>query len=272
MAAKELCVSQSALSMQIKQLEERFEVKLFEREGRKLVLTEIGKVALAYAEDIFNKGKELTAILTNEQGAQKNHFRIGAVSTLSRNFQEQFLRPFLKREDIKLVIQAGKLNDLLLSLTTHNLDVVLSNIPIRPDGEDKLQCRCIAKQKVSVIGKPSQFDKPFVFPEDLEKYPLLLPSKDSEIRQSFELLCETWEISPNIAAEADDMAMLRLLARDTNSVAVLPKVVVMDELENGLLQELAILPGVFENFYAINLQRKFINPLIKQLIQSQDPL
>jgi len=272
MATKELCDSQSALPMQIQHYKERIEVKLFEREGRKLVLTEIGKVALAYAADIFSKGKELTAILTNEQGLHKDHFRIGAVSTLSRNFQEQFLKPFLYRDDIKLVLQAGKLNDLLLSLTTHNLDVVLSNIPIRPDSDDQLQCRCIAKQKVSVIGKSSQFSSTFTFPQDLEKYPLLLPSKDSEIRQSFELLCETWEISPNIAAEADDMAMLRLLARDSNSVAILPKVVVKDELDSGLLQELAILPGVFENFYAITLQRKFINPLIKQLIQSQEPL
>ena len=112
-AAAQLHVSQSALSTQIKQLEEQLGQTLFTRESRALQLTEAGRVALMYADTIFETGNELTALLRDGQRLARQVLRIGGVATLSRNFQENFVKPLLKRTDVELVLQSGSLDDLL---------------------------------------------------------------------------------------------------------------------------------------------------------------
>jgi LysR family transcriptional activator of nhaA len=97
----------------------------------------------------------------------------------------------------------------------------------------------------------------FRFPEDLTSTPLVLPGHSSEIRSQFDLKCEELGVQPRITAEVDDMAMLRLLARDSGAVAVVPEVVIQDELRQGLLAKYCEIPGVHENFYAITARRHF---------------
>ena len=115
-AAAHLHVSQSALSAQIRQLEEQLGQPLFARVGRSLQLTEAGQLALGYAESIFASGNELMALLREGRRDERQVLRIGAVATLSRNFQENFLRPLLERADVELVLQSGSLTDLLARL------------------------------------------------------------------------------------------------------------------------------------------------------------
>ena len=263
-AAALLHVSQSALSMQIKQLEESMGQALFIRQGRSLVLSEAGHIALSYANEIFRRGEELTALLRDERHQDRQLLRIGAISTLSRNFQEAFIGPLLDRPDVSLVLQSGRLDDLLSSLGSHQLDLVLANVAVRGNEEQAWRCRRIARQQVSVIGRPR--DRAFRLPEDLRDMPVLLPGAHSDIRTAFELLCEQWHIQPRILAEVDDMAMLRLLARDADGVAVLPAVVVRDEIASGALVEYCPLPGVFEHFYAISVRRQFVSPLVRDLL------
>ncbi|MGE0820610.1 MAG: LysR substrate-binding domain-containing protein [Candidatus Binatia bacterium] len=187
------------------------------------------------------------------------------MNTLSRNFQEAFIAPLLDREDVSLVLQSGRLQDLLTGLSTHSLDLILSNVAVRSDEENPWRCQRIARQQVSVMGKP-RGRKPFRLPNDLRDAPLLVPGPNSDIRAAFDLLCDHWNLHPRIRAEVDDMAMLRLLVRDSDAVAVLPKVVVRDEIGAGVLKEYAVLPGVYENFYAISVKRHFESPLLKQLL------
>jgi LysR family transcriptional activator of nhaA len=93
-----------------------------------------------------------------------------------------------------------------------------------------------------------------------------LPSTSSDIRQSFDLICDQWNLTPRIVAEVDDMAMLRLLVRDGGMLGVLPKVVVRDEIAQETLVEYATLPGIWETFYAIGIKRHFQGPLVRQLL------
>jgi LysR family transcriptional activator of nhaA len=95
---------------------------------------------------------------------------------------------------------------------------------------------------------------------------LLLPGRDSDIRAGFDLMCEQLGIRYRLRAEVDDMALLRLLARDSDSVALLPSVVVQDELRSGRLVEYGVVPNLYENFYAISAQRRFAPPLLKTLL------
>lgn len=269
-AAERLHVSQSALSAQIRQLEDQLGQPLFHRVGRSLQLTEAGRIALPYAEQIFATGNELVATLTEGHRADRHVLRIGAVATLSRNFQECFVRPLLERRDIDLVLQSGSLAELLTRLSSHTVDLVLSNRPVLADAQAEWRCRRIARQQVSLVGPPrTRRSAAFRFPEDLEGHHLLLPSVASEIRTAFDLLCEQLGVRPQILAEVDDMAMLRLLARDTDAIALLPTVVVRDELREGTLQEYCPVPHLVERFYAITVRRHFQPPLLKALLSRE---
>jgi LysR family transcriptional activator of nhaA len=266
-AAARLHVSQSALSTQIKQLEEQLGQALFERQGRTLVLTEAGQLALGYAESIFTSGNELMALLRDGRHLEREVMRIGAVATLSRNFQENFLAPLLARADVELVLQSGSLTELLGRLRVHTVDIVLSNQRVHSSADDPWRCRRIARQPISLVGPKRKSRRAFRFPEDLASVPLLLPGKGSDIRAGFDLLCDQLGIRYTLRAEVDDMALLRLLARDSGGVALLPTVVVQDELKSGELVEYAVVPDLLESFYAITVQRHFEPPWLKALLK-----
>ncbi len=266
-AAQRLHVSQSALSAQIKQLEQQLGQALFARQGRTLQLTEAGRLALGYADAIFASGAELVALLREGRRAQREVLRIGAVATLSRNFQENFLAPLLGRDDVVLVLQSGGLEQLLGQLRVHNLDLILSNRRVRGSADEPWRCRRLARQPVSLVGRPRPKRQAFRWPEDLADAPLLLPGPDSDIRSAFDLLCDQLGIRYRLRAEVDDMALLRLLARDAGAVALLPSVVVQDELRSGVLVEYAAVPDLYETFYAVSVPRHFAPPSLRLLLQ-----
>lgn len=254
-AAAQLHVSQSALSAQIRQLQDQLGHDLFTRQGRSLQLTEMGHLVLEYAQSIFSLGNELLSVTESGELRHLQRLRIGSVATLSRNFQDNFLRPVIGEAKIRLVMRSASLNELLEQLRVHKLDLILSNRAVAADSSTPWRCRQIAEQGVSIVGPPGEQADDFRFPEDLKQASLLLPGPSSDIRSQFDLLCEQQGVEIDPYAEVDDMAMLRLLARDSGGLAVVPEVVVQDELESGKLQRYCVLEGVVEKFYAITARR-----------------
>lgn len=267
-AAETMNVSQSALSVQVQKLEHQVGHPLFERTGKKLVLTEAGRIALDYADTVFKAGQELMSTLRDQPRASVQVLRVGALTTLSRNFQLEFLKPIIGRSDVDLIVRSGNMRDLLAQLEAHALDVVLSNSATLTDARTSLRNHLLNEQPVSLVGRSQPKHGRFRFPEDLRTEPLLLPSLDSDIRVSFDRLLDQAGIRPTILAEVDDMAMLRLLARERNGVTLVPPIVVRDELEAGVLIELVRIPEVVERFYAITQKRRFPNPLLAQILGS----
>jgi LysR family transcriptional regulator, transcriptional activator of nhaA len=269
--AERLNLSQSAVSIQIKQLEERLGHKLFERRGRKLLLTEAGRIALDHADRIFATGTELFETL-KRTGTSRRPVRIGALATLSRNFQIAFLKPLLGRVDIEIILRSGRTADLLQGLETHNFDIVLLNQSPPADSATSFISHLIATQSVSLVGGEGPAQKEADLLQRLRKYPLILPTRDSGVRQKFDAMTARHGIVPQIAAEVEDMAMMRLLSREAAGLAVLPPIVVKEELEIGRLFELDILPGVDESFYAVTMRRRFPNPLTAELVEKSAEL
>ena len=265
-AAQQLHVSQSALSSQIRQLEDQLGHPLFDRNGRSLRLTEVGSLVLGYAEGIFSLGSELMATVRGGEGQAVQQLRVGAVATLSRNFQQNFLRPVIGLEQIQLVLESASLEYLLERLRVHKLDLILSNRPVTTDAQQPWRCRRISHQSVCLVGPPLPKKKVFRFPHDLSQVRLLLPGRSSDIRNQFDLLCADLDLELRPYAEVDDMAMLRLLARDSGGVAMVPEVVVQDEMQAGILQRYCAVPKVFENFYAITTRRHFQPTALKKLL------
>ncbi len=266
-AAAKLNLSPSAVSIQLRQLEESFGQALFERGRGGLRLTEAGRVALDYAETIGRTGEELMDVMLNRApGAARHVLRIGAVATLSRNFQLEFLKPALHRPRTEVVIRSGAQRDLLVALHAHEVDVVLSNSPARRDAETPWHSHLLAEQSVSLVGVPAWKKKRLRFPGDFRDVPVILPSLESNTRAAFDRLSAATGVRPRILAEVDDMAMLRLLAREGEGLALVPPVVVRDEIEEGVLVETHSIPQIRETFYAITPSRRFPNPLVGELV------
>ena len=266
-AADRLNLSQSALSIQIRQLEDRIGHPLFDRVGRTLVLTEAGRIALDHANRIFSTGEELMATLQQTGGAAPP-LRIGALSTLSRNFQLQFLRPLLGSGAFGIVLKSGSTKLLIDALLTQSLDVVLTTeVPLN-DAKAVFAAQRIAQQPVGLHGKP-HFLRHDTLAGLLSAEPLILPT-ESVIRAGFENLLVQLGIRPNVVANVDDMAMVRLLAREGAGVAVAPAVVLADEIASGHVATAPFDLGLAEPFFAVTLPRKFPHPALAGLLGAQE--
>lgn len=261
-AAQRLNLSQSALSSQIKALEGVLGHDLFERRGRGLVLTEAGRIALDHADAIFRAADDLTATL-RETTRPRRALRVGALATLSRNFQIQFLRPLIGRDDVEIVLRSGSQTELLRALETLAIDVLLTNLAPARDASSPWLVHELADQPISLIGTPARLGSaPRPVAALLAEQPLILPTLDTAMRAGFDALVSRLGIAPRIAAEVDDMAMIRLLTREDAGLAVIPPIVVRDELTAGTLVEAARLDGLTETFLAVTLARRFPNPLL----------
>jgi len=265
-AAEKLNLSAPALSIQLKQLEESLGHTLFKRGKGGLTLTEAGRLAMDYADTIGKAGEELMDVMQHRPRGGRQVLRVGAMATLSRNFQLEFLKPALHRENVEVVIRSGALRELLVALHAHEVDLVLSNQPARRDAERPWHSHLLAEQPVSLVGVPAWKKKKLRFPDDFRDVPVILPSMESNTRAAFDRLTAAAGARPRVMAEVDDMAMLRLLAREGEGLALVPPVVVRDEIESGVLVETHRIPQIRETFYAITPSRRFPNPLVAELV------
>lgn len=250
-AANQIHISQSALSAQIRQLEDRLGESLFERAGRSLTLTSTGQMVFSYAENIFGLGQEMLGRLQGSRDGLVS-VRVGSVATMSRNYQENLLRPLLSDSTVTLTLESGLLEGLLDRLIRHQLDLVLANEPVSSDAQRPLLCRFLGSQAICVVGPANPWQgRSLRIPEDLDGIEIAVPGLRHALRGQFEALCIAADVKPRIRAEVDDMAMLRLIARDSGWLTLLPEVVVQDELGTGMLTVVGQSDDLQENFYAI---------------------
>lgn len=265
-AAEALHTSQSAVSSQIRQLESRLGETLFTRSGRRLVLTDTGQMVLAYADDIFGLSEEMLGRLQG-RAAGAVRLRVGSVATMSRNYQENWIRPLLSDPNIMLTLESGLLEGLVTRLLQHQLDVVLANetVPSHPD--HPIHSRFLGRQAISLVGPAERWrGQQLNIPDDLAGLELALPGPRHAMRAQFDALCLARGIAVRIRAEVDDMAMLRLIARDSGWLTVLPEVVVQDELRQGSLVIVGQSAELQENFYAITTTHRHRIEALERLI------
>ena len=169
---------------------------------------------------------------------------------------------------MRLRLTSGRIDELLAQLEAHALDVVLSNRPASRSAERRFRSRRLARQPVSIVSS-----KPLVgfrFPKDLSKRTMILPGTSSELRTEFDALCERLGVRVRLRAEVDDMATMRLLARDSDALVLVPSVVVRDELRQQVVHELCVVPELSETFYAITIDRRFQHPLLRSLLDRNE--
>lgn len=261
--ADRLNLSQSALSAQIRALEARLGHPLFDRVGRRLELTEVGRIVLDHADRIFGAGEEMLATLTRAD-SRPTPLRVGAIATLSRNFQLRFLRPVLDAPDVDLELRSGDDATLLDALEALELDVALTTEPPPAVRGHRVAAHRVDEQPVLLHGAPARLRHDDL-PALLSAEPVIVPTQRS-IRLAFEALIDRLGVTPRIAAEVDDMAMVRLLAREDRGLALAPSVVLADEIAAGLLAPTPFDLGITESFYAVTIPRRFPHPALARLL------
>ncbi len=271
-AADELHTSQSSISAQIIQLEAKIGEDLFVREGRRLVLTDTGQLVLAYAENIFGLSQEMLGRLDGRT-AGITKLRVGSVATLSRNYQENWIRPLLMDPSIMLTLESGLLEGLVDRLVQHQLDVVLANETIPAEPDRPLHFQLLGSQTISVVGPAATWTARHLrIPQDLDGSEMALPGPRHALRTQFDSLCASADVKPVIRAEVEDMAMLRLIARDSGWLALLPEVVVQDEIRTGILVIVGHSPNLQEHFYAITTPRRHRIDVLEKLMNRASDL
>ena len=255
-AAERLNLSQSALSVQVRALEERLGHALFERRGRGLELTEAGRMALDHAETVHAASEALIAAL---EGADDRPLRVGALNTLSRNFLARTLRP--ARGAVRLSLRTGTHEGLLAGLEALELDLALTD---RPAPAGPFRSLRLAEMRAVLAGPPEWMGAEAA--ALLARRPLVVPARGNAIRDALGRWLAGAGIAPRIAAESDDMATLRLLAREGFGIAVVPPVVVEAELAAGALAAREAPGEPVETFWAITAPRGLPHPALPALL------
>jgi LysR family transcriptional activator of nhaA len=267
-AAAKLKISQSTLSEQLAELENWLGQPLFDRRGRLLHLTDAGRVALEHAETIFTTGHELMSRFRQSDQNRQRVLRIGAVGPLSKNLQFDFIQPILTDTRTKVVVVAGALDELTRQLQEHEVDLVLSNIPLRADQDQNIFNHLLGEVPVFLVGGKKLKLRPGRFPMFLKEAPLFLPSRQSDVRADFDLLLANAGVEPFVHAEVDDMALLRLLALSGEGLALVSKIVVERELQSSKIKFMLRVPGLAEKYYALTVRKRFQNAWLAEIVEA----
>lgn len=268
-AAQQLNLSQSALSTQLKTLEGNLGHPLFERTSKALKLTRVGRILFEYCDDFFRAGEDLLYQLRHRIDLSSQQLRLGATVQLSRNFQIDLIGRLPKNRVAGLTLIADSLEALLVRLQRHQLDLVMSNTP-PPYAEDSpFVCHEIARQRLAVLCRRDRAGRARSAQALLQKQPLLLPDPSSHLRHLIDAWLERKGLRPAVAAQVSDMTMLRLLAREGYGAAILPPIVVKDEIADGVVRIVEELDELEEVFYGIVLKGRDIGALLPGVVRAR---
>jgi LysR family transcriptional activator of nhaA len=268
-ASEELRVAQPTISNQLKTLEGSLGVKLLERQGRRLVLTDVGRTVLRYADDIFRTGRELQRAVKGLPTGQRLRLVAGVVEVIPKRMAALLLQPAVDAHpDLVLVCREGPLPQLLAALAVHELDVVLADVPASEEVKVKAFNHRLGDCGTTFFAAPRHAGLRKGFPRSLAGAPALLPSGGTALRRALEGWFETTGIHPTVAGEFDDSALMK--AFGARGLGVFPAPTV---LENDIRAQFGVAPigrldDVREAFYAITVERRLRHPAVASLAEA----
>lgn len=267
-AAEKLRLGQPTLSAQLRQFEEVLGIQLFERQHKKLILTEHGKIALDYAKSIFKLGSEMYEVLHDRVKPLKPSLHIGALDSVPKQVTLQLVKTALKLSPCQITLSEGKSDELIRELSAHRLDILISNfLPVGPDAKG-LVPKSIAKKNVAFYGAPKFKKLRKNFPQSLSGQPMILPTYDSKLRYDLDHWAKLNEIELNIVVESQDISVKKLMA--VSELGLIPTAThtVTRQILAAELIEIGKLKGVYEELFLVSARRKVPNSIATKLLQS----
>lgn len=264
-AAEKLHIGQPTLSAQLKQLEDMVGKPLFERRNRKLILTEAGKAALDYANEIFRLGDEMLEVLKDRTPEDQPHLQIGALDSVPKNVILSIVMAAYKISPCAVSILEGKGDELFRELRAHKLDLLVSNYPSEALEGAQVFSKSVAKLPVSVYGHKKFQNLKRDFPRSLNGKPFVFPTTHSKLRHDLNHYFKLHGLQAAPVAETQDTSLQKLLAE--HGVGIAPFSEAQGVKEQGLIR-LGRLQDVYEEIWLISAQRKLENPIASKLMNS----
>jgi LysR family transcriptional regulator, transcriptional activator of nhaA len=269
-ACKQLHLAQPTISAQLRSLEDHLGEKLFLRSGRRLVMTEIGRLVYGYADEIFTLGRELTDTLKGRPSGRPIRFTVGITDAMPKLIAYRLLEPALRmQQPVHLICQEGKPQQLLAELMSHGLDLVLSDAPAGPETRIKAYNHLLGECAIRIFGNADLTSRlKRGFPKSLDGAPLLLPTAGTALRRSLDQWFEQQSIRPRIVAEMADSALLKVFGATGAGLFPAPAAIETEVRKQFNARPLGTIDGVREHFYAISVERKLKNPAVIAISES----
>lgn len=263
-AAEKLHLTPQTLSGQISLLEERLGVALFRRSGRRLELTDAGRTALTYADEIFHIGAELEEALQNRLATRVHPFRVGIADVVPKAIAYQLLAPALTlAEPVKLVCREDRLEQLAAELSIHRLDMVLADRPLPSNMDIKGYSHPLGECGIAFLAAPAiAATLSLDFPVNLHGAPLLIPGEDSALRAPLLRWLERRGIQPTIVGEFDDSALMSAFGQAGAGVFPVPLTTAQEVMRQNEVVELGQTQEIRERFFAISVERRLSHPAV----------
>ncbi len=269
-ACQVLHVSQPAISTQLKTLEKILCEKLFQREGRGLIPTEVGRVVYRYADEIFNLGQEMFEALKGRPTGQSLRLRIGVADVLPKTIAFKLICPALHLgETVQIACYEDRVDRLLASLVLHELDIVFSDAPIPASMGIRAFSHFLGECHVSIVGNPKlarQYRKKF--PHSLDRAPFLLPLLGTALRSSMDRWFEASGIAPVICGEFEDSALLKAFGNEGVGLFAVPQVILDQVVRDYHVQPVGDILEIKESFYALSMERKLKHPAVGAIVDA----
>jgi LysR family transcriptional activator of nhaA len=266
-ASDKLRLGQPTLSAQLKTLESKLGVPLFERKHRKLILTESGRMALKYADEIFRTGSELVEVLQDRRQPDRIHVELGALDSIPKHLISRLVKAAHEVAECTVTLLEGTTQDLTRELLAHRVDLILTNHPHQVSGESQLRSKKIIEYPIQVYAHPKFKHLRDGFPGSLSGVPTILPTAHSRLRFELDHYFETQKIHPLVVAETQDTALQKILGVDGLGVVPLPELAAASLVKSKELIEIGKLKGVTESIYLISGKRKIENPVSEALLR-----
>lgn len=263
-AAEKLHVSPPSISAQIKELEDTFGEKLFQKKGRSNVLTDAGQIALRYADEIFSLGEELSNAIQRRPTAEQMRLHVGVADALPKLVTNEILRPiFAEGQSIHVICREGKIEDLLAQLETHRLDIVLADEPASSSHGMRAFNHKLGESPVTICAEMGLAkDLKRGFPKSLHGAPALLPAESTALRRALENWFREIGVRPRVMADFEDAALMKVVAADGKGFIALPTIVAAEALERYNLQAIGKTTRCTDQFFAITAERRITHPAV----------
>lgn len=269
-ASERLHITPQTISGQLSLLEENLGEALFNRVGRNLELTETGRLALSYADEIFSLGGELEEVVRNIPEDRPLVFKVGVADVVPKSIAYRLLAPALQLpESVRIVCRENDIGSLLAELALHKIDLVIADSPIPPGVNVRGYNHQLGECGVSFLAVPQLADKLGKnFPDSLKGAPLLMPSNITVVQSRLLKWFDQLHIQPRIVGEFDDSALMKAFGQAGTGVFIAPTVIAAEvEKQYGVIS-IGQTDEVREQFYAISVERKITHPAVVAITET----
>jgi LysR family transcriptional activator of nhaA len=263
-AADKLRLSQPTISAQVRMLEEAIGERLFQRQGRTLVLTDTGRVVFRYADEIFAIGGELLETLRGRPAGRPLQLTVGVANVVPKLIVYRLLRPATTGEEpVHLVCREDSAEQLVAQLATHTLDVVLADTPAPPHLRVKVFSHLLGESATAFFAPPEQAARlRRRFPRSLDGAPLVLPTSNTALRHALDQWFDKERLRPRVVGEFEDSALMKVFGQSAGVAFPAPAAIAADVCRFYAVREIGRTAAVRERYYAISAERRLKHPAV----------